>query len=57
MVGLTVAFVRRLGLGVATQPPTDDPGHLWIFGKKTASIKRKLGKHTRWVIALDALGE
>ena len=38
MVGLNVAFVRGLGLGVATQPPTDDPGHLWVFGKKTAAV-------------------
>ena len=50
MVGLSVRFVRGLRLGVATQPPTNDPGHLWVFGKKTASIKRKLAKQARWVI-------
>ena len=57
LVGLTVAFVRSLGLGVATLPPTSDPGHLWIFGKKTVSKKRKLAKQARWVIGPDALGE
>lgn len=57
MVGLAVAFVRSLGLGVATQPPTGDPGHLWVFGKKTAAIKRKLAKHAKWVIAPDTLGK
>ena len=50
MVGLSVRFVRGLRLGVATQPPTNDPGHLWVFGKKTASIKRKLAKQAKWVI-------
>lgn len=51
MVALTVGFVRGLGLGVATQPPTDDPGHVWVFGKKKPAIKRKLAKHARWVIS------
>ena len=50
MVRLDVGFVRGLGLGVATKPPTDDPGHVWLFGKKTASTKRKLARHARWVI-------
>ena len=50
MAGLTVGFVRGLGLGVATQPTTDDPGHLWVFGKKTASIKKKLARRAKWVI-------
>ena len=50
MVGLNVRFLRGLELGVATEPPTDDPGHLWIFGKKTASTKKKLARHATWVI-------
>ena len=53
MVGLAVGFVRGLGLGVATQPPTADPGHLWVFGRKTPFIKRKLAKQARWVVAPD----
>ena len=53
MVALGVGFVRGLGLKVATQPPTDDPGHLWVFGKKTPAIKRKLAKHAKWVIGPD----
>ena len=53
MVRLEVGFVRRLGLGVATNPPTDDPGHVWVFGKKTASTKGKLARHARWVIPPD----
>ena len=57
MVELNVGFVRRLGLGVATQPPTEDPGHLWVFGKKTPSIKRRLAKHARWVIGPDTVGD
>ena len=57
MAGLNVGFVRRQGLGVATQPPTEDPGHLWVFGKKTPSIKRRLAKHARWVIAPDTGGD
>ena len=57
MVGLTVSFVRGLGLGVTTQPTTDDPGHLWVFGKKTPRIRRKLAKHARWVIARDVADE
>ena len=50
MVGLNVGFVRSLELRVATQPPTDDPGHLWVVGRKTASTKRKLATHATWVI-------
>ena len=57
MVRLTVGFVRGLKLGVATKPPTDDPGHVWVFGKKTASIKRKLARHAKWVIPPDVVGE
>ena len=57
MVGLTVGFVRGLKLRVATQPPTDDPGHVWVFGKKTAAIKRKLARHAKWVIPPDVVGE
>lgn len=45
-----VGFVRGLGLRIATQPPTDDPGHLWVCGKKTGSIKRRLARHATWVI-------
>lgn len=50
MVRLGVGFVRRLKLGVATSPPTDDPGHVWVFGRKTPSTKRKLARNARWVI-------
>ncbi len=58
MVGLSVRFVRGLKLGIATQPPTDDPGHLWVFGKKTASTKRKLAREASWVIQPpDATGD
>ena len=57
MVGLTVRFVRGLKLGVATQPPTEDPGHVWVFGKKTLAIKRKLAKNARWVVAPDNIDE
>ena len=57
MVGLNVGFLRGLTLRVATNPPTDDPGHVWVFGKKTASTKRKLAKHARWVISPDIDGE
>ena len=55
MVGLNVGFVRGLRLRVATQPPTADPGHLWVFGKKTGSIKRKLASHATWVIPPESL--
>ena len=51
MVRFTVGFVRSLCLGVATSPPTDDPGHVWVFGKKTASVKKKLAGHARWAIS------
>ena len=57
MVGLNVRFVRGLGLRVATKPPTDDPGHVWVFGKKTASIKRKLAREANWVIPPGIAGE
>ena len=50
MVGLTAGFVRGLGLGVATEPATDDPGHVWVFGKKRPSIKKKLARQAKWVI-------
>ena len=53
MVGLNVRFLRGLKLGVATEPPTDDSGHPWIFGKKTASTKKKLARHATWVIPPD----
>ena len=57
MVALTAGFLRRLKLGVATEPPTDDPGHLWIFGKKTASTKKKLARSATWVIPPSAASE
>ena len=57
MVELNVGFVRGLGLGVATNPPTGDPGHVWVFGRKTVSTKRKLAKHARWVIPPDIAGK
>ncbi len=50
MVALTAGFVRSLKLSVATQPETDDPGHLWVSGKKTASTKKKLARRAEWVI-------
>lgn len=50
LVGLTVRCLRTLRLGVATRPTTADPGHVWIVGNKTASIKKKLAKHAYWVI-------
>ena len=57
MVGLTVGYLRTLSLGVATKPTMEDPGHVWVFGKKTASIKRKLAKHAKWVIPPDIAGD
>ena len=51
LVALNVGFLRSLRLGVATEPPTDDPGHVWVFGRKTASIKRRMATHATWVIA------
>ena len=57
MVGLNVGFLRGQALRIATNPPTDDLGHMWVFGKKTASIKRKLAKHAHWVIPPDIDGE
>ena len=30
---------------------------MWVFGKKTASTKRKLAKHAHWVIPPDIDGE
>lgn len=50
MVSLNVGFLRGLRLGVATEPPTDDPGHVWVFGKKTPSVKRQMATHATWVI-------
>lgn len=50
MVALNVGFLRSLRLGIATEPPTDDPGHVWVFGKKTTSIKRRIATHATWVI-------
>lgn len=50
MVALNVGFLCSLQLGVATEPPTDDPGHVWVFGKKTTSIKRRLATDANWVI-------
>ena len=51
MVELSVQFLRELGLGVATDPPQPgDPGHVFVFGKKTASVKKKLARHAKWVI-------
>jgi len=50
MVALKVGFLRSLRLGVATEPVTDDPGHVWVFGKKTTSIKRRMATHATWVI-------
>ena len=50
MVALNVCFLRSLRFGVATEPPTDDPGHVWVFGKKTTSIKRGIATHATWVI-------
>ena len=44
MVALNVGYIRSLELGVATKPPTDDPGHVWVFGKKPASVKKRLAK-------------
>lgn len=57
MIALKVGFVRSLQLGVATQPATDDPGHVWVFGKKTGSTKRKLAKHAKWVIPPETTDE
>ena len=50
MVALNVGYVRSLELGIATEPPTEDPGHVWVFGGKPASVKRKLARHATWVI-------
>lgn len=50
MVALSVRFLRGLKLRVATRPPTNDPGHLWVHGKKTGSTRKKLAREARWVI-------
>lgn len=51
MVGVTAGFLRSLNLKIATYPPVeDDPGHLWIAGKKSTSFKRRLARNAKWVI-------
>lgn len=50
LVAIDVAFLRELGLRVASDPPADDPGHVWIVGRKTKAVKKKLAKAARWVV-------
>jgi len=52
---LLVAFragdLRSEGLQIATLPRTDDPGHVWIVGKKTARVQRGLARSAEWVVS------
>lgn len=50
LVSLRVEDIRNLGLAIASQPPTDDPGHVWIVGKKTPGRQKKLARLAKWVI-------
>jgi hypothetical protein len=52
LVALRVGYVRSLGLVVTRSPirPEDPPGHAWVVGSKTASIRAKLARHATWVV-------
>jgi len=50
LAGLRVGSVRALGPQVSIDPPTGDPGRVWLAGKKTASRLKKLARLAQWVV-------
>ena len=51
LAAVPVGLLRDLGLQVASLPEIpDDPGHVWIVGKKTDRIRKKLAKTAEWVV-------
>jgi hypothetical protein len=50
LVSITVAQIREKGLGITREPTETDPGHAFVHGKKTGSIKKKLANECEWVI-------
>lgn len=53
LVAFRVDDLRGLGLRIASWPPTEDPGHVWIVGKKTAGRQKKLARMAEWVVTPD----
>lgn len=49
LVSLSVAEIRKLGLGICREPLPGNPRHAVIQGKKTDSRKNKLARASEWV--------
>lgn len=49
LAALTVAFIRKLGLGIIRDSSSGGPGHALLLGRKTPSIRSKLAKEATWV--------
>lgn len=50
LVAFCAEFLRSEGLAIATLPQTKDAGHVWIVGKKTAGIQKRLARGAEWVV-------
>lgn len=51
LIALEVAYVRTLGLNVVSAATSDDPGHVFVSGTKTAAIQKKLARAAKWVVS------
>lgn len=50
LVAITVGLVRACGQGVARDPLPNEPAHAVVFGRKTAAVRKRLVRGSRWVV-------
>ena len=57
LASITAGTARSLKQGIMRKPLVDDPAHAEVFGKKTDSVRKKLSKAAKWVIAPQQLSD